>query len=124
MYVIFNPTITKGLKALDASTPKHDHGKGEHVASKGSGPLPAYTSAPANSNDNLRGEESEANAGGSTSADQTGGQLAESNEAESSHSRTSGIQEEGYEGSMEKDHQPSDVISGEIDLASSTKKVC
>ena len=120
MYVIFNPIITKGLKALDASTPKHDHGKGEHVASKGSRSLPV--SAPANSNDNLRGEESETNAGGSTIG-QTGGQLAESTEAGSSHSRPSGIQEEGYEGSMEKDHEPSDVISGEIDF-SNTKKVC
>ena len=48
-------------------------------------------------------------------------QLIESTEAGSSHSRPSGVQEEGYD---EKDHLLSDVTGGEIDLANSTKKVC
>ena len=78
---------------------------------------------PANNNGSLGGKESEANAGGNTCADQTGGQLSESTEARSSHSRPSGIQQEVHDGSMEKDHQHSDGIANEHGSASSIKKV-
>ena len=118
-YVLYH---IQGLKALDASIPKRD-GSSEHIESVESELPPVNMPTPANSNGGLGGKESEANTGGSTSAYQTGGQLAESTEAGSSHSRPSGSQEEGHDGSMEKDHQHSDETADEHGSASSMKKV-